>query len=245
MSSPSHRYRVISDELPAAQCYPKTDSYTFGEFAGPVIEYGGYADMTMVDPYTSRRLWVADVFASSEGVTIYQAMRQVIDVAEQTGFMAGDIEAQAQADGDEHTPTGPVSLHHKLARLIERYGIDAVEATFDYQAEVLDDQAGSSPELAARVRQSIDQANGPERGRDAAARRDDQAPVMNTPDSSKEGPSPTGGRASAVIPGGSRGAACGTRARIASASAGYGELSAIASSLAMRSGILGPTRAVP
>jgi hypothetical protein len=83
---------------------------------------------------------------------------------------AVDIDGDSLRTGpdaeDEHTPTGPVSLHRRVATLIQRYGLAAVEATVAFQGEVLDDQANSDPELAARVRQTIDQANGPERGRD-------------------------------------------------------------------------------
>jgi hypothetical protein len=70
---------------PLQDVYPKKGSYTFQEFAGPVFEFGGYGDMTLIDPYTLRRLWVSQQVVGELGV--YDAMRRVIDLAEATGFL--------------------------------------------------------------------------------------------------------------------------------------------------------------
>lgn len=76
-------------------CYPTTDTYTWGAFAGlaiesdgkPIaaIEMGGYCDLEMVDPYTLQRLWVADVMRGE--TSIYDALRKLIDVAEREQFL--------------------------------------------------------------------------------------------------------------------------------------------------------------
>ena len=44
-----------------ADLYPKSDRYQFQEFAGLVFEYGGYHDITVVNPGTGDRLWVSGV----------------------------------------------------------------------------------------------------------------------------------------------------------------------------------------
>lgn len=75
----------ISEELPSSQTYPTTDIYEFGEFAGPIFEMGGYGDITMIDPYTGRRLWVGGAF--QDGDSIYDAMTKAISVAEEIGFL--------------------------------------------------------------------------------------------------------------------------------------------------------------
>lgn len=68
--------------------YPKNDQYQFQEFAGPVFELGGYADISLIDPYTLRRLWVADALSYDDAsITIYDAMRKAIDVAEAIDFL--------------------------------------------------------------------------------------------------------------------------------------------------------------
>lgn len=80
--------------------YPKTDQYQFQEFAGPVFEFGGYGDATIVDPYTLRRLWVGrawdpdgtwppgepESFGRDGAKHMLKAMRRVLDVAEAVGF---------------------------------------------------------------------------------------------------------------------------------------------------------------
>jgi hypothetical protein len=65
--------------------YPKSPSYTFQEFAGPVFELGGYGDLTLINPTTLERLWVADVLKGE--ASIYDAMTNVIAVAEEIGFL--------------------------------------------------------------------------------------------------------------------------------------------------------------
>jgi hypothetical protein len=66
--------------------YPQDDKYEFQEFAGPVFEMGGYGDMTMIDPYTGRRLWVSQALLG-EDWSPYQAMRKVIELAEKHDFL--------------------------------------------------------------------------------------------------------------------------------------------------------------
>ena len=73
--------------------YPKNDLYQFQEFAGPVFELGGYGDMSLIDPYTMRRLWVSDVLREEERegpAYLLNAIRRVLDVAETVGFFAED-----------------------------------------------------------------------------------------------------------------------------------------------------------
>lgn len=79
------------------RCYPNTDTYTWSAFAGvafqdgdgkPIaaVEMGGYCDLEMVDPYTLQRLWVADLMRD-DNVSIYDALRKLIDVAEREQFL--------------------------------------------------------------------------------------------------------------------------------------------------------------
>jgi hypothetical protein len=97
--------------------YPKTGTYEFGEFAGPVFELGGYGDMTMVDPYTLERLWVAHVF-NGEDTSLFEAMRRVIDVAEAIGF-----------PGHEHALTGPAGCQRcNSMREVERVAAEDRQA---------------------------------------------------------------------------------------------------------------------
>jgi hypothetical protein len=77
--------------LDKSKTYPNQAEYTFQEFAGPVFEFGGYGDMTMIDPYTLRRLWVGKEFLF-EGTT-YDWMRRVIDLAEAIDFLHDHEEA--------------------------------------------------------------------------------------------------------------------------------------------------------
>ena len=65
--------------------YPSKDTYQFNEFAALVVELGGYGDISLIDPYTGSRLWVADVFTSdTDGV--FDALRKALDVAEEVGW---------------------------------------------------------------------------------------------------------------------------------------------------------------
>lgn len=87
MFAPSRRLSADRD------VYPKTDSYQFQEFAGVVFELGGYSDITMVDPYTLRRLWVGEVLELDEigsPLYLFNGIRKVLDVAEAVGFFAGE-----------------------------------------------------------------------------------------------------------------------------------------------------------
>jgi hypothetical protein len=69
---------------PDKDVYPANDQYQFQEWPAFVFEIGGYGDMTMVDPYTLHRLWVADAFHN--GRSVWDAMRFCIDVAEHVKF---------------------------------------------------------------------------------------------------------------------------------------------------------------
>jgi len=89
-------YGFLKDVTPLTQddVYPKKDSYTFQEFAGPVFELGGYGDLTMVDPYTLKRLWISQ--SSIQGLSFFDAMRRAIDVAEAIQFLGEDPEPELQ-----------------------------------------------------------------------------------------------------------------------------------------------------
>lgn len=97
-------YVLARGEIPAGQRYPATDTYQFGEFAGPVAErpavegvqgrqpgpvaeFDGYGGITLTDPWTGDRLWVGDVAGEFDG-SLWDAMRRIIGVAEDIGFMA-------------------------------------------------------------------------------------------------------------------------------------------------------------
>lgn len=56
----------VSHPMPKDKCYPKTDSYTWGEFAGLAIEMGGYSDLSAIDPYTGRRFWLGSALRCDE-----------------------------------------------------------------------------------------------------------------------------------------------------------------------------------
>lgn len=48
------------------RCYPRSDSHTWGEFAGLAVEMGGYGDLTAIDPYTGRRFWLGSALRCDE-----------------------------------------------------------------------------------------------------------------------------------------------------------------------------------
>lgn len=87
--TPNRRLDHITDT------YPKNPDYTFQEFAGPVFEFGGYGDVTLVDPYTLRRLWVGNAVDPAEksvggmmtNAQMYDSLRNAINVAEAVGFL--------------------------------------------------------------------------------------------------------------------------------------------------------------
>jgi len=89
---------------PAKEVYPQKDHYTFQEFAGPVFELGGYGDMTLIDPYSQRRLWVADVLKDAAEQSIYDAMITTIKIAQEIGFLGSEEEARANY-GSGEAPT--------------------------------------------------------------------------------------------------------------------------------------------
>jgi len=74
---------------PKADVYPYKQSYTFQEFAGPVFEIGGYGDMTLIDPYTLKRLWVGGVFVD-DNTSVYDGIRRVLAVAEELDFLGSE-----------------------------------------------------------------------------------------------------------------------------------------------------------
>lgn len=103
----------VSAGRPAEGCYPRSDSHTWGEFAGLAIELGGYADISAVDPYTGRRFWLSgalrcdahstELAAATPGdeamavygrahecadcrVPIITAIRRLLDAMEAAGF---------------------------------------------------------------------------------------------------------------------------------------------------------------
>jgi hypothetical protein len=93
----------VSEALPADQTYPRAAVYTFGEFAGPVIEaggrpaavveFGGYGDVSLTDPWTGRRLSVlglpdGDEDEDPDGLLLIAAIRTALDVAAETRFFA-------------------------------------------------------------------------------------------------------------------------------------------------------------
>lgn len=93
-----------------SRVYPKTDVYHFQEFAGPVFEFGGYSDITMIDPWSGRRLWISD--GAAEG-SIYDQLRAAIDEAEKVGFLG--------LDGKPKPLRGPVRvIQHDGSQLYPR-----------------------------------------------------------------------------------------------------------------------------
>lgn len=56
----------VSKPMSRDRCYPKAGSYTWGEFAGLVIEMGGYSDLSAIDPYTGRRFWLGSALRCDE-----------------------------------------------------------------------------------------------------------------------------------------------------------------------------------
>lgn len=89
---------TISNAASPADCYPKGPTvaqlkpgavvHVWQEFPGFVVELGGYGDMTIVDPYTGRRMWmwIPDEFWSQGVIAAY---RYAIDVADRVGFLSG------------------------------------------------------------------------------------------------------------------------------------------------------------
>jgi hypothetical protein len=80
-------YVLLDDEIPAERLYPKTGVYQFTGQPGPVFEMGGYNDMTVIDPLTGARHYVAR--AMTDGQPLVSVMRGVIASAEAAGFMSG------------------------------------------------------------------------------------------------------------------------------------------------------------
>jgi hypothetical protein len=95
----------ISDEKPKEQTYPKTDMYQYQEFAGPVIEFGGYSDITMVDPYTGRRLWMgAEYDANDRPVTdndTYAQITKLVALAKEIDFLGVNNQEAISGGEDE------------------------------------------------------------------------------------------------------------------------------------------------
>lgn len=72
------RNRTVSPD----RLYPKTDVYTFGEFAGAVIELGGYGDVSWVDPYTGDRVNLFRAFPDGEPSNLTGAVRRLCDAVD-------------------------------------------------------------------------------------------------------------------------------------------------------------------
>lgn len=70
---------------PEEQRYPQATAHTWGEFPVIAVEMGGYSDITAVDPYTGRRLWLGG--ANGADATPYDALRRLIDAMEAQGFL--------------------------------------------------------------------------------------------------------------------------------------------------------------
>jgi hypothetical protein len=101
LSRPVPGYGVVrfrlGDEQDREACYPAVDLYQFQEFAGPVFELGGYGDMTLIDHYTGRRLWMAPERANDGHVmpgdpvltemSVYDQMARLIALAKEIDFM--------------------------------------------------------------------------------------------------------------------------------------------------------------
>lgn len=81
--------------------YPETEAhdYTWGAFAGAAIELGGYGDLILVDPYSGRRLWLADCLDDEPKGSFLRGLRKLLDLAEATGFL-DDPERADQANQD-------------------------------------------------------------------------------------------------------------------------------------------------
>ncbi len=97
----------VSGPAPAGECYPKTDSYTWGEFAGLAIEMGGYSDLSLVDPYTGRRFWCGYAFKCDEHA---RALNQA-----EPGEAAMAVYAQSSDCGDCHAVTFYAALRGTIA----------------------------------------------------------------------------------------------------------------------------------
>lgn len=74
--------------------YPQAATYTWGEFAGLAIEFGGYGDISAVDPYTGERFTLLDAWAyhpanhgSDGGASFLNAIRRLVDAIEADGWM--------------------------------------------------------------------------------------------------------------------------------------------------------------
>lgn len=62
--------------------YPAAGVHTWQEFAGVAVEFGGYGDATLIDPWSGRRLHVPGAAAG----TPTETMRRLADAADEVGF---------------------------------------------------------------------------------------------------------------------------------------------------------------
>lgn len=82
--APEGQHTSTTEPTPAEQNYPKSEAYTWGEFAHLAIETGGYGDLTAIDPWTGQRFWVSDAAGSDNP---YENLRRLIDAMEREGFL--------------------------------------------------------------------------------------------------------------------------------------------------------------
>jgi hypothetical protein len=72
---------------PDAERYPRAAAHVWGAFAGLAVEFGGYNDIELVDPYTGRRFWYERAFVDGkEHRSFWDALRATIDAAEAAEF---------------------------------------------------------------------------------------------------------------------------------------------------------------
>lgn len=86
-----HGYEYDISVDSAVDAYPKSHSYEWQEFAGLAVELGGYSDLTLINPYTGQRLWVAGALRQEEAESptyLINGLRRALDVAEAVGFFA-------------------------------------------------------------------------------------------------------------------------------------------------------------
>ncbi len=81
---PEPGVRITEGDGKPERHYPKNDKYEFGMFAGFVFEFGGYGDISLINPYNGRSMWVSQNIVGK--MTSYQAMHKILELAEKHNF---------------------------------------------------------------------------------------------------------------------------------------------------------------
>jgi hypothetical protein len=92
---PTHDRNTATTGPTPGPHYPDAGSYQWGEFACLAIEFGGYGDLSAVDPYDGRRLNTRAF--NPGGGSVYDALRRLVDEMQRTRFLDTVLAGAGQA----------------------------------------------------------------------------------------------------------------------------------------------------